>query len=184
VKLVAGIRVPVAWFDIVNFPYFQVDLHTNAGGDGPNSTGEVDFSNTAYLPPLIVADEYGMPVPALANLQVDITGTSGFVYSVTTTQPAPLGDYNVDGVVDEADYVVWRKQVGQTDDLDADGNLDGVIDDVDYEIWRRHFGQVIDYGEGGVSTGAAAPEPGAGAIALVGMLLVAGFQRRGKRAGN
>jgi hypothetical protein len=54
---------------------------------------------------------------------------------------ALLGDYNVDGVVDTADYLVWRKAKGSTTDLHADGNGDGIVDDADYSVWRVNFGE-------------------------------------------
>ncbi|MEO7403125.1 MAG: hypothetical protein ABIU95_05595, partial [Burkholderiales bacterium] len=56
------------------------------------------------------------------------------------------GDFNQDGLVDAADYVVWRKRLGTT-------YLPN-----DYNAWRAHFG---DTGSGGASVGATAavPEP-------------------------
>jgi hypothetical protein len=57
------------------------------------------------------------------------------------------GDYNLDGVVDAADYVVWRNSVGEivTIGTGADGSgplgaPDGVIDQFDYTRWRARFG--------------------------------------------
>jgi hypothetical protein len=49
-----------------------------------------------------------------------------------TVQP---GDYNGDGIVDAADYTIWRDSEGQTVErrgLGADGDLSGVIDTADY----------------------------------------------------
>ena len=51
------------------------------------------------------------------------------------------GDYNGDGVVDSADYIVWRKNVGDTTSLVADGNGDHIVDDADYDIWRQNLGK-------------------------------------------
>jgi T5SS/PEP-CTERM-associated repeat protein len=52
------------------------------------------------------------------------------------------GDYNQNGVVDAADYVVWRNTRGQSGSgLGADGNGNGQIDAGDYAVWRAHFGQ-------------------------------------------
>jgi hypothetical protein len=76
-----------------------------------------------------------------------------------TTGPPIEGDYNGNGVVDAADYVVWRNTLGQTgSNLAADGYNDGVIDDLDYYIWRSNFGKTA---AGGTGTGiaAAVPEP-------------------------
>src|SRR5262249_12465341 len=52
------------------------------------------------------------------------------------------GDFNHNGTVDMADYVVWRKSRGQTGwGLAADSDLNGVVNDADYAVWRSHFGQ-------------------------------------------
>jgi endonuclease I len=52
------------------------------------------------------------------------------------------GDYNRNGAVDAADYVVWRHALGQdvTEYGGADGDGDGTIDDGDYDVWRMNFG--------------------------------------------
>jgi hypothetical protein len=58
-------------------------------------------------------------------------------------QPALQGDYNSNRSVDAADYVVWRKAVGQsvTPYSRSDGNGDGRIDAADYGVWRANFGR-------------------------------------------
>jgi hypothetical protein len=57
--------------------------------------------------------------------------------------PVLPGDYDVDGSVDAADYVVWRATVGQMGSgLTADGNRDLSIDGSDYNIWKANFGRV------------------------------------------
>jgi hypothetical protein len=62
-----------------------------------------------------------------------------------TAAVTPLaGDYNDDGVVDAADYVVWRKTEGTPGD---------------YAVWQNHFGETQS-GAGGVSSlGVGVPEP-------------------------
>ncbi len=52
---------------------------------------------------------------------------------------ATPGDYNLDGSVDTADFVLWRKLEGSTD-LRADGNRDGRVDKADHEVWKAHLG--------------------------------------------
>jgi ELWxxDGT repeat protein len=58
--------------------------------------------------------------------------------------PAIAGDYNGNGTVDAADYVVWRKTLGSATDLRANGDNTGpsagVIDQADYVVWRANFG--------------------------------------------
>ncbi len=52
---------------------------------------------------------------------------------------ALAGDYNHDGHVDAADYVIWQATKGSTTDLRADGNGDGVVDQADYDLWKSNF---------------------------------------------
>jgi hypothetical protein len=67
------------------------------------------------------------------------------------------GDYNFNGTVDAADYVVWRKTLGQTGSgLAADGDGDGMIDTGDYDLWRTNFDQAAG---GAAATSAIVPEP-------------------------
>ncbi len=64
------------------------------------------------------------------------------------------GDYNRDGIVDQADYNLWRKQTGQTVTpfSGADGNGDGVVNQADFDVWRSNFGKTLP----GAGSGAAA----------------------------
>ena len=56
---------------------------------------------------------------------------------------APLlpGDYNFDGVVDAADYTVWRDAGSGLNSFAADGDLDGDVDHFDYLVWKSNFGR-------------------------------------------
>jgi hypothetical protein len=81
--------------------------------------------------------------------------------------PDPLivqGDYNNDKVVDAADYVVWRKTLGQPvpRGSGADGDGNGVVEPADFTVWQRTFGTTA---LGGGST--SVPEPAAGALLFV-----------------
>jgi hypothetical protein len=54
-----------------------------------------------------------------------------------------VGDYDHNGEVDAADYVIYRHSLGQTGSgLAADGNGNQQIDPGDYDVWRSHFGDV------------------------------------------
>jgi len=68
-------------------------------------------------------------------------------------EPNPLpGDFNRSGIVDAADYVVWRKTLGSSGVpaySGADGDGDGTIDDEDYGVWRAGFGEVLIPPNGG-----------------------------------
>lgn len=89
----------------------------------------------------------------------------------------PDGDYNFDGTVDSADYVVWRDTLGSELLLEADGDGSGVVDAADYQLWRDNFGAT----SGSLSAGgSAAPEPAAAALAGLG--LTGCLTRRRRRA--
>jgi hypothetical protein len=79
------------------------------------------------------------------------------------TAPGLQGDYNGDGKVDAADYVVWRKN---------DGTLAG------FNTWRGNFGAMMGSG-GSVGAGAggqAVPEPSSLVLTIaVGLAMICAF---------
>ncbi len=58
---------------------------------------------------------------------------------VAAWEPIP-GDYNLDGMVDSADYTVWRDNLGDEQLLYADGSGDGRVGPEDYLVWRNNYG--------------------------------------------
>jgi hypothetical protein len=96
--------------------------------------------------------------------------------------PALLGDYNANGIVDAADYVVWRNSLGATGSgLAADGNGDQMVTQLDYDLWKANFGTMAgDAGGAEASlTPSPAPEPSAILLYLVGTCIAAIGSRRG-----
>jgi hypothetical protein len=69
-------------------------------------------------------------------------------------------DYNRNGVVDAADYVLWRRTVGQSGaGLNADGNGDRTVDQNDFTFWQQRFGLVTSAAAAGQAASGAVPEP-------------------------
>jgi hypothetical protein len=96
--------------------------------------------------------------------QPDNTDLALFLQGFAQTAVEPLaGDYNRDGVVNAADYVVWRNSQGQfaAHFNGADGNGDGVINQADYDTWLENFGETIaDNGSAdGAAVAGSVPEP-------------------------
>jgi hypothetical protein len=97
---------------------------------------------------------------------------NGSSYSFTnpTISAGITGDYNINGVVDAADYVLWRN-AGPTDTLPNDSSP-GTVDVSDYNAWRANFNKP------GSGSGAAVPEPAAAVLLLVASAFGACSRRR------
>lgn len=111
--------------------------------------------NSSLLNPGTNTITLAHPSPSSNNA----TRKDGIIYDALRLEIAvPDGDYNADGVVDAADYVVWRKSVGSESLLAADGNSDGIVDQLDYGVWRSNFGHVVGQGAS-AGTPFNVPEP-------------------------
>jgi hypothetical protein len=83
--------------------------------------------------------------------------------------PSLSGDFNHDGTVNVADYVLWRNEVGMNGaNLPADANGDRQVNTLDYGFWRNNFGNSLS-STGAGSQAADVPEPFS--IALVTMFV-------------
>ena len=113
---------------------------------------------------------------------LDIDANTGIVTLMSALVP-PTGDYNGDGVVDAADYTVWRDTLGSTTDLRANGDdtgaSAGVIDEADYAVWRANFGASAGAGVTR-SLSTAVPEPSSLLLASAALLAAVYVRRRGQ----
>jgi hypothetical protein len=108
-------------------------------------------------------ESFATGIDANGNIVGYAKTASGESYAVLWRLAIP-GDFDVDGDVDAADYVVWRK---------TDGSPAG------YNAWRSHFGEPAGSGSG-ASANAAVPEP---ATLTLLMFAAAGWcLRRGRAA--
>jgi hypothetical protein len=121
----------------------------------------------------------------LGLLAVFTDGSRGVFVSNAVARLDLLGDYNGNGIVDAADYTVWRDTLGQLGaNLAADGTgpmgvPDGVVDQLDYALWKANFGLGTP-GAGSAASTAAVPEPTATWLLFLGSL----FVRRTRRTGG
>src|SRR5262245_6366734 len=165
--------------------FFDVFLSPSTTGvDVPDSPGQ----NLLAMTYSASADAQGlfsvMAVPGATNtVWTDNTlATREFTNMAGAMSPVAIGevlvglpgDYNRNGTVDAADYVVWRDTVGLPGPgQPADGNNDGLVNDDDYNFWRAHFGQTAGSGS---SAGGAVPEPATWLLIL--MAAAGGIVRR------
>jgi hypothetical protein len=96
--------------------------------------------------------------------------TDGMATYLTVIEEAVVGlsgDFNSDGIVDAADYTVWRDHLGEADETNLGHNGDGGdVSAADYELWVAHFGES---NPGGGAVAGQVPEPG-----VLWLLLTAG----------
>jgi hypothetical protein len=124
---------------------------------------------------------------AAAADPVSQTLSASAVFDNFVVRDGLMGDYDVDGDVDEADYVRWRMTFGSavapSGNL-ADGSGSGIVDAADYVAWRKHLGQSLFVGM--VSGGSAVPETASALSLLIGTLLCwqAAYRRRVIRVGD
>ena len=102
------------------------------------------------------------------NFEIQISGTT---LVLEATGGGLAGDYNKNGVVDAADYVIWQDTLGSTVDLRGDGDGNGVVTQADYLFWKVRFGNST---AGAATT--AVPEPGTWLLVMLG-LLITGYPR-------
>ena len=90
--------------------------------DSPPADGAYGFFarlvSNQYSPsnPFLIVLNYGVDYEQMVTAALAINAAA---------VDSPSGDYNNDGTVDAADYVMWRKKAGTTDE---------------YETWRETFG--------------------------------------------
>jgi hypothetical protein len=106
-------------------------------------------------------------LPALAN-GLQWNASQLYTTGVISINAAGIpGDFNHNGIVDAADYVVWRKGLGTT------------YTQSDFDVWRAHFGQNAGSGAAGLNT--AVPEPtslGLAAFGILGFVTAGAITRR------
>lgn len=119
---------------------------------------------------------------ALPNSTITIDavpeGIYGFISAITfdSDQIDVVGDYNKNGAVDAADYVVWRKFENTNNPLPNDNGLGTPIVSAHYDLWRTNFGEPGGSGAGGLSL--VVPEPSAMLLTLIATVALINVRRK------
>jgi hypothetical protein len=153
-----------------NDPVFGVDL-TNPATEYifTISAGSTDFS--MFETSIAIAD--AIRSFDLTFITGGLIGATGSMYiddisvALRTSVQILAGDYNNNGIVDAADYVVWRKNQGTTNTLPNDP-LGGTVGLEHYNQWRANFGATAGLG----TSAAIVPEPSVSGSLLIMMALV------------
>src|SRR5690606_17102385 len=84
------------------------------------------------------------------------------------------GDFNADGVVDAADYTVWRNNLGALNEMALNGNGSGTngVDAADYLLWKENFLSTNGAAAAAHFASTQVPEPATSVGAAMGFLLL------------
>jgi hypothetical protein len=131
-----------------------------------NNGGAVDYS---FQVANLVMDKY-LDFVIDPKDKLDFYDSTKFTAIVEGS--AAGGDYNSDGIVDGADYVVWRKAKAQgLTTLPFRGyNISGPVGYDDYMYWREEFGE--SYGSGAALGESAVPEPSTVLVSMAAATMV------------
>jgi hypothetical protein len=166
----------------------EYDLLDVAGSADLAGVLEVDVADNGYTPMLGdtfeilrapggvfgIFDSEDLPAIGQTVRLTTIYGANNVVLAVV---PIQTGDFNGNGKVDAADYIVWRNSLGQTGlALPADGDGNRVVNAADYTIWKSHFGQTPGIG--------AVPEPTTAVLFVFASVLLLSARRTGVRKEN
>ena len=104
------------------------------------------------------------------GLSANDVNNSTFAVALSVQGPAGLdGDYNNDGMVDAADYTIYRDNLGSDSSaLSGNGSGGATVVQADYALWKQNFGS------SGTSSGAAVPEPSSIVLLLGGVAVGTG----------
>jgi hypothetical protein len=155
---------PGVWVNLVDAPY---------GAGGPilvtdfNSVGDADIiMQTAFGYTTLVDGSFLKSGYAPAQL-----------VAIAARPPAGVqGDYNDDGVVDVADYILWRNNWGQSV-VPPNDPTPGFVSTNDYSIWKANYGKMR--GSAGSYSGEPVPEPPSSVLALTMLVMKLMWDRCG-----
>ncbi|QDU55504.1 beta strand repeat-containing protein [Aeoliella mucimassa] len=106
-------------------------------------------------------------MPAGADYYVDYLTGLGLLEVTTYVAPPVLpGDYNYDGIVNLADYTVWRDNLGAAEGtLGVNDTVGGAIGLDQYDLWKGNFGATA--AAASLSDQANVPEPASAVVCLL-----------------
>jgi hypothetical protein len=163
----------------------------NAGSSGWDAPGGPDWRQSCIDAAGCHPSNPGFPNSPPPQPSAGTESNKGVPYGtkLTTTLGAPnyiTGDFNKDGEVNMADYVVWRDTLNQpmgneSNHPAADANHDFLVTYADYLLWKANFGAPEGAASGARYLAAAAfgvPEPSSWAMAALAITTLALCPRR------
>ena len=159
-------------------------LNANVGTDGGHWTHATGTGGTSWLSdPISDIGPYTMDLTIGASaktgtypITVKFAGDGPFgsstSFNLKISGAGVPGDYNGNGVVDAADYVLWRKGGPLQNEVDTPGTVNAA----DYSAWRARFGSTSD--SGALFEITSVPEAATGALLIFGLPLIPLYHSR------
>jgi hypothetical protein len=117
-------------------------------------------------------DTFAIGVMAGAN-SFGNAGVAGISFDVLSDVAADDADFDGNGLVDGADFLIWQRSAGSAGGpAQGDANGDGNVNATDLSVWKTQFGA-------GAAVGAigAVPEPSAALLLAIGVCAVARIRK-------
>lgn len=157
----------------VTYPFYAEGVARNSGAFNLSWAYDVETFAGTTLPEVLPAAGFSSAFNAFL---LSSPGVPTVFFEVTSLEAITLvpGDFDFDGEVTPNDHGAWVSEFGGTGPSLADGNGDGVVDAADYTLWRDLLGGAPAQSllENGQAT--QVPEP-AGLLQLAGGLLGVGI---------
>lgn len=146
-------------------PVFSTNTSNGGAGDARFAIGLTDAAPTADT----AITGYQDDVRVYGNV-LDLAALEAVRLANLPSISVLTGDYSDNGVVDAADYTVWRDALGTSTALPNEdlSVTPGMVTDEDYGVWKTNFGNA---NASGAALSAQVPEPSA--LVLLGLGLIA-----------
>lgn len=173
-------QVKFASYDGIEIDLTGVDNEQD--DDFSQGIGGHDHYNWGFSQPGVYQVQLGATGNRIGVGTVQGSGIFTFLVGDDAGNSLP-GDYDRNGVVDGADFLLWQRELGNevTPGEGADGDRSGVVDAGDLDVWREWFGK---------PAGSAAPvthgvpEPASLFLLSIAWLAAGAFAWRGRRANS
>jgi hypothetical protein len=141
----------------------MLDLRTVQMSDGEWR----DFSVNGTAPAGTANVRVSVSATGMMNSGINPQSAMFDDFSLMLASAAVPGDYNNNGIVDAADYVVWRNGGPLANEVTTPGN----VTPEDYDAWRARFGNISGTASGNLlATATSVPEPAGFAWAVISLL--------------
>ncbi|RIK86696.1 MAG: hypothetical protein DCC67_02465 [Planctomycetota bacterium] len=125
--------------------FTTVEPHAASGADGSYRLATAPGSFKVHQ---VAPEGWTITAPAAAKYDVSLAVNQRVEQRDFGTRYAPMlpGDYNVDNIVDGADFLAWQRTLGAdvaTDGDGADGDGSGTVAAGDLAVWRDSFGGTV-----------------------------------------